>query len=70
MNSMASTRPITPMEEVDMDKAIAAITDVEDYKAIIKAWATTEKALVKDPEEVNSKIKLDIDKRSVMSVIK
>jgi hypothetical protein len=37
MNSTASTGLIAPMEEVGIDKAIAAIIDAEDYKAIVKA---------------------------------
>jgi hypothetical protein len=38
----ASTKPITPMDEVGIDEAIAAITDMEDYKAITEALAIEE----------------------------
>ena len=67
INSMASTRPITPTEEVDMDEVVAAIIDVEDYEAIAEALATVEEALVEDPAEVDSVMELDINKRSTMS---
>jgi len=53
---------------VDIDKAVAAIIDVEDYKAI--AEATVEEALIEDLVEVDSKIELDINKRSAMFIIK
>jgi hypothetical protein len=67
-NSTASTRPIAPTEEVDIDKAVVAIIDAEDYKAI--AEATAEEALVEDLVEVDSRIELDINKRSAISAIK
>jgi hypothetical protein len=38
----ASTKPITPTDEVGMDEAIAAITDVKDHKTITKALAIKE----------------------------
>jgi hypothetical protein len=60
INSTASTRLIAPIEEVDIDKAVVAIKDVEDHKAI--AEATAEEALVEDLVEVNSRIEPDIDK--------
>ena len=69
-NSMASTRPITLTEEVDMDKAIAAITDAEDYEAIVKALATAKETLIKDLVEVDFIIKPNINKRSTISVIR
>jgi hypothetical protein len=53
---------------VDIDKAVAAITDVEDHKAI--AEATAEEALVEDLAEVDSGIEPDINKRSTISAIK
>jgi len=53
---------------VDIDKAAAAITDAEDYKAI--AEATVEEALVEDLVEVDSGIEPDINKRSAISIIK
>jgi len=56
------------MEEVDIDKAIAAIKDAEDYKAI--AEATAEEALIEDLAEVDSGMEPDINKRSAMSVIR
>jgi len=65
---MASTRPITSIEEVDIDKAVAAIIDIEDYKAF--AEATAEEALIEDLVEVDSGIELDINKRSAISIIK
>ena len=70
INSIASTKLIASIEEVDINKAIAAITDVEDYKAIIKALATAEEALVKDPAEVDFVMEPDINKRSTISVIR
>jgi hypothetical protein len=51
----ASTALITPMDEVGIDKAVAAITDVE-------ALATAEEALIEDLVEVNSGMEPDIDK--------
>ena len=51
INSTASTKPIAPTEEVDMDKAMAAIINVEDYEAITEALATVEEAFVKDLKE-------------------
>jgi hypothetical protein len=51
----ASTIPIAPIDKVGIDKAVAAITDVE-------ALATVEEALVEDLVEVNSGIELDINK--------
>ena len=66
-NSMASTRPITPTKEVDIDKAVTAIIDVEDYKAIVKTLVTTKEALIKDLKEVDFGIKPDINKRSIIS---
>jgi len=65
-NSTASTGPIAPMEEVDMDEAVAAIKDAEDYKAI--AEATAEEALVENLVEVDSGMEPDINKRSTISV--
>jgi hypothetical protein len=38
----ASTKPITPTDEVGMDEAIAAITDTEDHEAITEALAIKE----------------------------
>ena len=70
INSIASTRPIAPIEEVDMDEAVAAIIDIEDYEAIMEALATAEEALVEDLAEVDSVIEPDIDKRSTISVIR
>ena len=34
-----------------MDKAVAAIIDAEDYKAITKALTTIKKTFIKDLEE-------------------
>ena len=68
INSTASTGPIAPIEEVDIDKAVVAITDREDYKAI--AEATMEEALIEDLVEVDSGIEPDINKRSTISIIK
>jgi len=68
MNSTASTRPITSIEEVDIDKAMAAIIDAKDYEAI--AEATTEEALIEDLAEVDSGIEPDINKRSAISITK
>jgi len=68
INSTASTGPIAPIEEVDIDKAVVAIIDVEDHKAI--AEATIKEALVKDLAEVNSGIEPDINKKSAISAIK
>jgi hypothetical protein len=34
INSIASTKPIAPIKEVDIDKAVAAIIDIKDYKVI------------------------------------
>jgi hypothetical protein len=51
----ASTRPITPIDKVGIDKAVAARTDV-------KALATAEEALVEDLAEVDSGIEPDINK--------
>jgi len=48
----ASTAPIPPMDKVSMDKAIA------------KAPATAEEALIEDLVEVDSGIKPDINKGS------
>jgi hypothetical protein len=53
----ASTRPIAPMDEVSIDKAVAARTDME-------ALATAEEALVEDLVEVDSGIEPDINKGS------
>ena len=61
---------ITPTKEVDIDKAVVAIIDVKDHKAIAKAPATTEEALVEDPAEVDSIIEPDINKRSTISMIR
>ena len=54
------------MEEVDIGKAIAVIIDVKDYKAITKALATVEEALIKDLAEVDFIIELDINKKSTI----
>ena len=70
INNIASTRSITPIEEVDMDKVVVIIIDVEDHKAIIKALATTKEALIEDLVEVDSVIEPDINKRSTISVIR
>jgi hypothetical protein len=51
----ASTALIAPMDEVGIDKAVAAMIDVE-------ALATAEEALVEDLVEVDSRIEPDIDK--------
>jgi hypothetical protein len=53
-----------------MDKAVAAIIDAEDYKAIIEALATTEEALIEDLVEVDSRIEPDINKRSAIFIIR
>jgi hypothetical protein len=53
---------------VDIDKAVVAIIDMEDYKAI--AEATVEEALIEDLVEVDSRIEPDINKRSAISIIK
>ena len=55
---------------MDIDKAVVAIIDVEDYKAIAEALATIEEALIEDLVEVDSKIELDINKRSAISIIR
>ena len=55
---------------MDIDKAVAAITDVENYMAIAEALTTTEEALVEDLVEVDSVIEPDINKRSAISVIR
>jgi hypothetical protein len=39
---IVSTKPITPTDEVGMDEAVAAITDMEDYEAIMEALAIKE----------------------------
>ena len=70
INSMASAKPTAFIKEVDMDKAMAAIIDIEDYEAIVKALVTVEEAFIEDLVEVDSIIKLDIDKRSVISIIR
>ena len=70
INSIASTRPIAPTEEVDIDKAVTAIIDVEDYKAIAEALVTVEEAPIEDLVEMDSKMEPDIDKRSTISIIK
>ena len=67
---MVSIRPITFTEEVDINKAITAIIDMENYKAITKTLITVEKALINDLKEINSKIKPNINKRSAISTIK
>ena len=48
---------------MDIDKVITVIIDIEDYKAIIKALATAKKTFIKNLKKVDSKIKLDIDKK-------
>ena len=53
--TMASTALIAPIDEVGIDKAVAAITDAE-------ALATAEEALIEDLVEVDSGIEPDIDK--------
>ena len=53
-----------------MDEAVAVIIDIEDHKAIIKALATIEEALIEDPAEVDSVIEPDINKKSTISVIR
>ena len=70
INSTVSTKPTTPIEEVDINEAIAAIIDIKDYKAIIEALATTEEAFIEDLVEVDFIIEPDIDKRSAISVIR
>ena len=70
INSTVSTKPTTPIEEVDINEAIAAIIDIKDYKAIIVALATTEEAFIEDLVEVDFIIEPDIDKRSAISVIR
>ena len=55
---------------MDIDEVVAAVIDTEDYKAIVKALATAKKAFIKDLEEVDSRIELDINKRSAISAIK
>ena len=67
---MASTRPITFIKEVDIDKAMAAITDIEDYKAIIEALVTVKEVFVKDLVKVDFVIELNINKRSAIFVIR
>jgi hypothetical protein len=51
----ASTALIAPIDEVGIDKAVAAIIDVE-------ALATAEEALVEDLVEVDSRMEPDINK--------
>jgi len=59
----ASTGPIAPTDEVGIDKAVAAIIDVE-------ALATAEEALVEDLVEVDSRMEPDINKlRNSISTI-
>ena len=59
----ASTALIAPMDEVGIDKAVAAMIDAE-------ALATAEEALVEDLVEVDSGIEPDIDKlRNSISTI-
>jgi hypothetical protein len=70
INSIASTRPIAPTEEVDIDKAVAAIIDVEDHEAIAEALATVEEAPIEDLVEMDSEMEPDINKRSTISIIK
>ena len=55
---------------MDIDKAIAAIIDVEDYKAIIKALVTIKEVFIENLVKVDFIIELDINKRSAISVIK
>jgi len=55
---------------VDIDEAVAAIIDAEEHEAIAEALATAEEALIKDLEEVDSRIEPDINKRSAISVIR
>ena len=55
---------------MDIDKAVIAIIDIEDHKAIVKALATVEEALVEDLVDVDSIIELNIDKKSAISIIR
>ena len=55
---------------MDINKAVAAIIDIEDYKAIIKALVTVKEALVKDLMEVDFITEPDINKRSTISIIR
>ena len=50
-----------------MDEAVVAIIDAEDYKAIAKALATAEEALMENLAEVDSVIEPDINKKSAIS---
>ena len=67
---LVTTRPTALTEEVDINKAVAAIIDIEDYKTIIKALATTKEALMEALAEVDSIIEPDINKRSTISIIR
>ena len=55
---------------MDIDEAVAAIIDAEDYKAIAETLATAEEALIEDLAEVDSGIVPDINKRSAISAIR
>ena len=55
---------------MDIDEAVAAIIDAEDYKTIIKALATAKEAFVKNLAEVDFVIELNINKRSAISAIR
>ena len=53
-----------------MDEAVAAIINIEDYKAITKALATAKEAFIKDLQKVDFKIKPNINKRSTIFIIR
>ena len=51
---------------MDINKVVAAIIDIKDYKAITKTLATAKEALMKDLEELDFKMELDINKRNII----
>ena len=53
-----------------MGEAVAAIIDIENYEAIVKALATAEETLKENLKEVDSIIEPDINKRSTISAIR
>ena len=55
---------------MDIDEAVVAITDAEDYEVIAEALATAEEALIEDLAEVDSVMEPDIDKRNAISAIR
>ena len=67
---LVTTRPTALTEEVDINKAVAAIIDIEDYKAIVEALATVEEALIEDLVEVDFIMEPNINKRSTISIIR